>query len=237
MLEWIRAEHALSIHGVGLSIGGMDLDTTHLERVAALVARYEPAVFSEHLAWSSHGERFLNDLLPLPYDAPTLARVCDHVDQIQTRLGRRILIENPATYVTFATSTMSEGEFMTELVARTGCGLLLDVCNAFISAHNHGRDPWTDMLALPLHATGEIHLAGFATDIDESGEILLIDAHNGPIATQAWALYQRALRYTGAQPTLVEWDNALPPFDRLLREAARVDAALRALPQCLSSAA
>ena len=237
MLEWISANHALSIHGVGLSIGGATLDAAHLERVATLVARYQPAAFSEHLAWSSHAGEFLNDLLPLPYDETTLARVYRHIDQVQTRLGRQILIENPATYVEFESSTMSEGAFISALVARSGCGLLLDVSNAFVSANNHGRDPWADILALPLHAVGEIHLAGFATEIDDTGVALLIDAHNGPVGDRVWVLYQKVLERIGPRPTLIEWDNTLPGFDRLLQEARRVDLTLANAGRCRSVAA
>lgn len=226
MLEWIRADHALSIHGVGLSIAGMALDAAHLDRIAALVERYEPAVFSEHIAWSSSAGEFLNDLLPVPYNAASLSRVCRHVDQVQTRLKRRILIENPATYIQFEASTMTEGEFLGALVERTGCGLLLDVSNAFVSACNHGRDAWADILGLPLHAAQEIHLAGYAAESDDSGATLLVDAHNGPVGDAVWSLYVRVLGCIGPRPTLIEWDNELPTFDRLLREAARIEVAI-----------
>lgn len=163
-LSQIRSRYPLSIHGVGLSIGGESpLDEAHLDRLAALLQRYEPQSFSEHLAWSSHGDVFLNDLLPVPYCAETLTRVCDHIDRVQERLGRRMLLENPATYVEFAASTMSEGEFIGEIVRRTGCGLLLDVNNVYVSCVNHGRDPCAAIDALPLAATGEIHLAACRT--------------------------------------------------------------------------
>ena len=163
----IRDHYPLSIHGVGLSIGAEGpLDIDHLDRLAALLDRYQPQSFSEHLAWSTHNGRFFNDLLPLPYDRTTLNRVCDHLDQTQNHLQRRILLENPATYVEFAASTMDEATFITEIVGRTGCGLLLDVNNAYISGINHQRNPQAYITALPLSEVGEIHLAGFAEDQD-----------------------------------------------------------------------
>lgn len=227
-LQRIRERHALSIHGVGLSIGSESaLDGTHLDRLAALLARYQPQSFSEHLAWSSHGGAFLDDLLPLPYDRATLARVCDHIDQVQTRLGRRMLLENPATYVEFARSTMTEADFITEVVRRTGCGLLLDVNNAYVSAINHGRDAAAYVDALPLHAVGEIHLAGFAVDRDALGAPLLIDSHGAPVAEAVWRLYEFALARVGAVATLIERDNDVPGLGELLSEAARADALLR----------
>lgn len=159
-LTRIREHYPLSLHGVGLSIGGIGpLDGAHLERLAALVRRYEPQSFSEHLAWSSHGGVFLNDLLPLPYTGETLRRVCEHVDAVQEHIGRRMLLENPATYVEFAASTWAEGDFIAEVVRRTGCGLLLDVNNLYVSGVNHGRDALACLDALPLDAVGEIHLA------------------------------------------------------------------------------
>jgi uncharacterized protein (UPF0276 family) len=219
-LTRIREHYPLSLHGVGLSIGGEDpLDTDHLAAVARLVDRYQPAVFSEHLAWSSHGGVFFNDLLPLPYNLPTLQRVCDHIDQVQARLGRTLLLENPSTYVAFASSTWSEGDFLREVIQRTGCGLLLDVNNVYVSSINHGHDPRRSLSELPCHATGEIHLAGFAEDVDSAGDRLLIDAHGSPVAEAVWSLYDTALTLTGPQPTLIERDNDLPAFHLLLAEA------------------
>jgi uncharacterized protein len=219
-LTRIRERYPLSIHGVGLSIGGEEsLDTDHLDAVAQLVHRYQPAVFSEHLAWSSHGGVFFNDLLPLPYNLPTLNRVCDHIDQVQNRLGRRMLLENPSTYVAFVSSTWSEGDFMREVIHRTGCGLLLDVNNVYVSSVNHGRDPKRSLCELPCSATGEIHLAGFAEDLDAGGDRLLIDTHGAPIAEAVWSLYDTALAIAGPQPTLIERDNDVPEFTMLLREA------------------
>ena len=226
-LGLIRERYPLSIHGVGLSIGAeQPLDTEHLGRLAALLERYQPQSFSEHLAWSSHGEWFLNDLLPLPYDATSLARVCAHIDQVQERLQRRLLLENPATYVEFASSTFEETEFIGEVIRRTGCGLLLDVNNAYVSCINHGRDPAAYLDALPLDAVGEIHLAGFAEDHDGAGARLLIDSHGAPVDRAVWALYARTLRRCGPLPTLLERDNDVPPLPLLLAEAAQAEALL-----------
>ncbi len=219
-LERIRADTPLSIHGVGLSIGGEDpLDEAHLDRLAALLARYRPESFSEHLAWSSHGGAFFNDLLPAPWHAGTLARVCDHIDRVQERLGRRMLLENPATYVEFEASTMAEADFISEVVSRTGCGLLLDVNNAYVTCVNHGRDARAYLRALPLAATGEIHLAGHARDVDAAGAPLLIDSHGAPVAQAVWDLYAYAISLTGPQPTLIERDNDIPAFPVLAAEA------------------
>lgn len=223
-LTRIRDRYPLSIHGVGLSIGGESpLDVAHLRAVRQLVRRYEPAVFSEHLAWSSHGGVFFNDLLPLPYNLPTLQRVCTHIDQVQTVLGRSILLENPSTYVEFVSSTWSEGNFLREIVHRTGCGLLLDVNNVYVSSTNHGRDPVRSLCEMPCHAAQEIHLAGFAQDTDSAGAPLLIDTHGAPVAPDVWALYEHALSITGPLPTLIERDNDVPLFDVLQVEAARAE--------------
>lgn len=223
----IREHYPLSIHGVGLSIGAeQPLDEAHLDRLAELLERYQPEAFSEHLAWSSHGEWFLNDLLPLPFDEASLARVCTHIDQVQERLKRRMLLENPATYVEFASSTFAETEFIGEVVRRTGCGLLLDVNNAYVSCINHGRDPAAYLEALPLEAVGEIHLAGFAEDRDGAGARLLIDSHGTPVDNAVWALYARALDRTRALPTLLERDNDVPPLPVLLAEAAQAETLL-----------
>jgi uncharacterized protein (UPF0276 family) len=230
----IRAFYPLSLHGVGLSIGGEEpLDEQHLDRLASLIDRYEPAVFSEHLAWSSHGGVFHNDLLPLPYDAATLARVCAHVDRVQQRLRRRMLLENPATYVEFAGSTMSEAQFIGEVQRRTGCGLLLDVNNAYVSCVNHGRDAWAYLQSLPLHAVGQIHLAGFAREADTAGDPLLIDSHGAPVDAAVWSLYERVCARLGALPTLLERDQNLPPLTTLLAEAHRAEALMRHAAQRL----
>lgn len=228
-LERARERWPLSVHGVGLSIGGeAPPDEGHLDALDALLRRFEPHWFSEHLAWSSHGGRWFNDLLPLPYDDATLARVCAHVDRIQTRLRRRMLLENPSTYVEFDSSTMPEGTFLAEVVRRTGCGLLLDVNNAHVSAVNHGRDPWALIESLPVHAIGEIHLAGHAEDRDAGGDRLLIDDHGAPVDVAVWQLHARTLARLGPVPTLIERDNDVPPLPVLAAEAAQARAALRA---------
>ncbi|MGV3492835.1 MAG: DUF692 domain-containing protein [Ramlibacter sp.] len=226
-LERVRREYPLSLHGVGLSLGGeAPPDEAHLARLAALIARYQPAAFSEHLAWSCEGGIFLNDLLPVPYDDATLRRVCAHVARTQERLRCRLLLENPSTYLAFASSTRCEADFLAEVVARTGCGLLLDVNNAWVSCRNRGEDPAAYLAALPLHAVGEIHLAGFSRDA-ESG--LLIDSHGGPVDADVWSLYRQVLARTGPVATLVEWDNDVPALPRLLQEAAQASECLGSL--------
>ena len=223
MLERLHAQHALSIHGVGLSIGGAGpLDRAHLARLRALLDRYNPESFSEHLAWSSHGASWLNDLLPLPYTDQTLAVICEHIDQIQQALGRRMLLENPATYVTFAESTWAEADFLREITRRTGCGLLLDVNNVFVSATNHRRDPRAALDEFPLEAVGEIHLAGHEVE-DLADGPLLIDSHSRPVADPVWALFAKVIARTGAVPVLIEWDNDVPEFDTLLAEVRRAE--------------
>jgi uncharacterized protein (UPF0276 family) len=237
-LTRIRERYPLSIHGVGLSIGGEGpLDEAHLDRLAALLDRYQPESFSEHLAWSSHGGVFLNDLLPVAYDAATLVRVCEHVERVQDRLKRRMLLENPATYVEFAASTMSETDFIGEVVRRSGCGLLLDVNNVHVSCTNHGRDARDYLGALPLDAVAQIHLAGFAEDTDAAGAPLLIDSHGAPVAEVVWALYCHVLDRTGPLPTLIERDNDIPALPVLLAEAGHAERILeRLLPVAAESA-
>ncbi|WP_439888825.1 MNIO family bufferin maturase [Pseudomonas sp. MBLB4123] len=228
-LSQIRERYALSIHGVGLSIGGeQPLDGEHLDRLAALLERYQPHAFSEHLAWSSHGELFLNDLLPICYDDVTLDRVCAHVDRVQSRLQRQMLLENPATYLEFAGSTLDEASFIGEVVRRTGCGLLLDINNIYVSCINHHWDAQAYLRALPLAAVGEIHLAGFAEDRDAAGDRLLIDNHGAPVDDAVWRLYQDALQLIGPCPTLLERDNAVPALAVLVEEAQRAQALLDA---------
>ena len=233
-LERLRERLPLSLHGVGLSIGGeAPLDEAHLDALAALLQRFEPRWFSEHLAWSSHGGTWLNDLLPLPYDDATLQRVCEHIDRVQTRLRRRMLLENPSSYVAYECSTWDEGAFIAEVVRRTGCGALLDVNNAYVSGVNHGRDPWALIEALPVDAIGEIHLAGFAEDRDAAGDRMLIDHHGAPVDAAVWALYQRTLERLGPRPTLIERDNEVPALPVLAAEAAHARAAMRALGAAL----
>ena len=224
----VREHYALSVHGVALSIGAAaELDQEHLDRLAAVLDRYQPQLFSAHLAWSTHGDVYLNDLLPLPYNPQTLQRVCDHVDQVQARLGRRMLLENPASYLAFAASTMDESLFIRRVVERTGCGLLLDVNNVFVSATNQGCDARAMLQAVPLDAVGEIHLAGHARQQDASGAPLLIDNHGAPVAGPVWDLYRLALAATGPRPTLLERDNDIPPLAVLLAEARQADRLLQ----------
>jgi uncharacterized protein (UPF0276 family) len=226
----IRERYPLSIHGVGLSIGAEGrLNAAHLDRLSALLSRFEPQSFSEHLAWSSHGGNFYNDLLPMPYDRITLQRVCDHIDQVQQRLKRRLLLENPSTYVEYECSTMDAAQFLSEVVRRCGCGLLLDVNNAYVSAVNHGRDAQAFISALPLSAVGQIHLAGFDEDRDSAGSRLLIDTHAAAIDAAVWALYDATLRMAGPLPTLIERDNNIPALEVLCAEAQRAE---RALAEC-----
>lgn len=227
-LERLRAHYQLSVHGVGLSIGGDGpLDPDHLARLKILLTRYEPESFSEHLAWSSHDGVYLNDLLPVPYDGATLARVCAHIDEVQETLGRRMLLENPATYVTFETSDRGEIDFLREVVDRTGCGLLLDVNNVFVSATNHAYSAAAYLDAFPHAHVGEIHLAGYAEDTDDDGAPLLIDAHGTPVADPVWRLYARVLARTGPIATLIEWDSDVPDLAVLLGEARRAEVLMR----------
>jgi len=217
----------ISVHGVGLSIGGeAPLDTDHIARLKHLCGWLNPASFSEHLAWSTHGDAYLNDLLPLPYTDATLARVCTHVDQVQTALGRTLLLENPSTYLAFTETTMAEVEFLSEIARRTGCGLLLDVNNVFVSATNQQTDPVAYIDAFPLDAVGEIHLGGHDEDADDHGAPLLIDAHGSEVVDPVWALYAHTIARGGPRPTLIEWDNNVPEFPVLRDEAARAEAIL-----------
>lgn len=229
-LAALRADVPISLHGVGLSIGGAgDLDRAHLARLRALCDRLDPASFSEHLAWSSHGAAYLNDLLPLPYTPATLARICDHVDQVQEALGRRMLLENPATYVLFAESSIPETGFLAEVARRTGCGLLLDVNNVFVSCTNHRTDPRAYLRDFPMQAVGEIHLGGHDTEEMPSGP-LLIDSHGAPVADPVWTLFAEVIDRIGPMPTLIEWDNDLPDWPVLAAEAARAEAILTQVP-------
>jgi uncharacterized protein (UPF0276 family) len=226
-LSAIRDRFPLSLHGVGLSIGGAaPLDREHLARLEHLVTAYRPGLFSEHLAWSSHGDAYLNDLLPLPYNETTLNRVCTHVDQVQRVLGVRMLLENPSTYIAFEDSEMSEIEFLAEVVGRTGCGLLLDVNNVYVSAVNNRFDPYAYLDRFPVCAVGEIHLGGFAADRDEDGSTLLIDAHGTSVDDAVWDLYRHVIARSGPIPTLIEWDNHVPSFAVLRAEAVRANAIL-----------
>ena len=229
-LAAIRAEFPLSVHGVGLSIGSQSgIDPDHLDRLARVVERYQPGMVSEHLAWSSHDAGYYNDLLPLPYNRQTLDRVVSHIVQVQDRLKRPILLENPSTYVAFEQSTMSETDFIREIARRAGCGLLLDVNNVFVSATNHGWKPMQYLRDFPLELVEEIHLAGHAEDTDDEGDMLLIDAHDRPVADAVWKLYEVVISQAGPLPTLVEWDNDVPDWPVLRREAMLADAILERL--------
>jgi uncharacterized protein len=220
-LERIRRDHPISLHGVCMSIGGpQPLDSAHLARFRALVERYEPALISEHLAWSTHGTTYFNDLLPLPYTRAALAHVCEHVDKVQEVIGRRILVENPSTYVAFASSTMSETDFIRAITRRTGCGLLLDVNNVFVSATNHCYAALDYLSDFPLDAVAEIHLAGHTQQSDDEGELLLIDSHDKPVADAVWKLYEMVISRCGPIPTLIEWDSHVPAWPILRAEAA-----------------
>jgi uncharacterized protein (UPF0276 family) len=226
-LERIRRDHPVSLHGVCMSIGApQPLDRAHLGRFRALVQRYEPALVSEHLAWSTHQTVYFNDLLPLPYTQATLAKVCEHVDEVQEAIGRRILIENPSTYVAFASSTMSETDFIRAIARRTGCGLLLDVNNVFVSATNHGFAPLDYLSDFPLAEVGEMHLAGHAEQTDDEGEPLLIDSHDAPVADAVWKLYEVAISRCGPIPTLIEWDSKIPAWPVLRAQAVAAQAIL-----------
>lgn len=221
-LRLLAERFPISVHGVGLSIGGeAALDEEHLARLKSLCDWLKPASFSEHLAWSTHEGAFLNDLLPVPYTPATLSRVADHIDRVQEVLGRRMLLENPSTYVAFTESTLEEIDFLKEIASRTGCGLLLDVNNVYVSCTNQQRDAEAYIRAFPLHQVGEIHLGGHDEDRDDAGRRLLIDSHAAAVVDPVWALYAATIAAGGARPTLIEWDNEVPDWPTLAAEAAR----------------
>lgn len=221
-LRHLAERFPISVHGVGLSIGGeAPLDRAHIARLKHLLGWLNPASFSEHLAWSTHEGAYLNDLLPLPYTEATLARVVAHVDEVQDTLGRRMLLENPSTYLAFAETEMTETAFLAEIARRTGCGLLLDVNNVHVSAINQAMSAADYINAFPLDLVGEIHLGGHEADRDEFGAPLLIDSHGTPIADPVWALYADVIALRGPRPTLIEWDNDVPAWPVLAAEAAR----------------
>lgn len=227
LLEGVRDRYPLSVHGVGMSIGGPGpLDRAHLARLRAVVDRYRPGLVSEHLAWSTHDGAFLNDLLPVPLTEATLDRVAAHVVEVQDTLGRAILVENPSSYLAFAASTIPETEFLGRLAERTGCGLLLDVNNVQVSATNLGYDPVGYLDAFPVAHIGEIHLAGYDEEVEADGGRLLIDAHGSPVRPDVWPLFRHALALAGPVPTLIEWDNAVPDWPVLHAEAQAADAVL-----------
>ena len=227
LLTELSRQYPLSVHTVGISIGSADgIDRTHLRRVRELIDTIDPILVSGHLAWSSNQGAYLNDLLPLPYDEESLRTVVAHLDEVQTELGRAYVIENPSTYVKFSTSTMTELEFLNELVHRTGCQLLCDVSNVYLSGHNMGYDPYRFIDGLPAAAVSEFHLGGFTPEEDEAtaGGTLLVDTHATGVAEPVWDLYAHAIRRFGATPTILEWDNDIPDLATLIGEAGRADA-------------
>jgi uncharacterized protein len=219
-LRSVRRDHPVTLHGVALSLGGAGrLDREHLKRFRKLVDLYEPALVSEHLAWSTHDGAFLSDLLPVPYTHEVLARVVDHVDEMQVAVGRRILLENPATYVRFRHSTLSETEFLGEVVRRSGCGLLLDLNNVCVSSLNHGYSAQEYLADLPLRQVDELHLAGHVGQ-GEGPNLVVIDSHDGPVGPTVWRLYEHVVSRTGPLPTLIEWDSDIPSWEVLAQQAA-----------------
>ncbi|MBU8875323.1 DUF692 domain-containing protein [Reyranella sp. MMS21-HV4-11] len=227
-VERLRQDYELSIHAVGLSLGSADgLDEVHLDRVSALIARLQPALVSDHLAWSVSDGRYFNDLLPLPYTEEALQLVTRNVDRLQEKIGRQVLVENPSCYLAFNHSTLTEPEFLSELARRTGCGLLLDANNIVVTAHNLRLDPTSWLNDLPAAAIGEYHLAGHAMN-EADGETILIDDHGSRVSDNVWSLFQEIVRRHGPRPTLIEWDTDLPAIGVLLDEARRADEALDA---------
>ena len=226
-LAAIAELYPISLHGVGLSIGGTrPLDGTHLGRLKQLVGRYRPALFSEHLAWSTHDAGFFHDLLPLPYTTDTLRHVCEHIDEVQSTLGRQMLLENPSTYLQFSASTYAEVDFIAEVSKRTGCGLLLDVNNVFVASTNHQWEATQYLKAFPLSNVQEIHLAGYTQEFDEKKQPLLIDTHDRPVSEIVWILFEQVIQCTGPLPTLIEWDAALPAWTTLHAEAQRAESVM-----------
>jgi uncharacterized protein (UPF0276 family) len=223
-LKRLREIFPISCHGVGLSIGGEGpLDTDHLARLKYLVDWLNPSLFSEHLAWSTHEGNFLNDLLPVPYTRNVMNRVVDHIQQVQATIGRKMLLENPSTYCAFEQSDISEVDFITEVANRSGCGLLLDVNNVFVSAINQKFNPKDYIDTYPLHLVDEIHLGGHEEDIDDYGDRLLIDNHARQVVDPVWELYKYTLKQSGPRPTLIEWDNNIPAWDVLAHEAKQAN--------------
>ncbi len=225
VLDEIRRHYPLSLHGVGMSLGGADdLDRDHLRRLKTLVERVDPVAVSEHLCWSAIGGRFLNDLLPLPYSHEALERVCVHIDQVQETLGRTILVENVSSYLVLLPDDMPEWEFVAEATRRTGCELLLDINNIQVCAHNHGYDAERYLEGIPPGRVREIHLAGY-----EEVDGILVDTHSRPVSSEVWSLYRKALQRFGPQATLIEWDQSIPDFEVLQAEAAQAQGYLDAV--------
>ncbi len=231
-LTAVAARFPLSLHGVGASLGAVNCpDREHLKRMRRLVDRYQPVLFSEHLAWSTHDGRFLNDLLPPAYDDATLTRVVAHVDALQNAIGRTMLLENPATYLAHSSSAIDEIDFITEVSRRTGCGLLLDINNVYVSSANHRFDPRAYLARFPMARVGEVHLAGHARDADEDGALLLIDSHDREVDDAVWQLFAEVLPQLAHVPVLIEWDDPLPEWVKLAGEVAKADGYIRAVRQ------
>ena len=228
MLEALRERYAISLHGVGLSLGSAEgLDEEHLARIAALVRRLEPAAVSDHVSWSVTGGVYFNDLLPIPYDEDALSVIARNVMRFQEAIGRTVMVENPSTYLRHVQSDRAEPQFLAELCQRSGCGLLLDVNNVFVSTENHGDDARAYLAAIAHLPIGEIHLSGH--HLRQIGNrSIRIDDHGSPVSDPVWALYERALTVIGPRPTLIEWDSALPPLETLLAEAGKAQARLDA---------
>jgi uncharacterized protein (UPF0276 family) len=224
LLLRVRQHHPVALHTVGVSVGSATgVDRAHLARIRALVDEVDPFLVSGHLAWSTYNAVYLNDLLPIPYDDDALRVVAANVHEVQETLRRCYVVENPASYVSFTRSTRTETDFLAELVSRTGCKLLCDVSNTYVSAANLGYDAYEYIDSLPGGAVAELHLGGFTREADDSDAPVLIDSHAAAIAEPVWELYAHALRRFGPQPTLIEWDNALPKFEQLLSEAEHAD--------------
>jgi uncharacterized protein (UPF0276 family) len=236
-LEAVRREYAVSLHGVGLSLGSAEgLDANHLQRICALADRINPLFVSEHVSWSVTGGVYLNDLLPLPYTDEALAIFCANMQRMQEALKQPVLVENPSTYLQFAHSTIPEWEFVAEISKRTGCGLLLDVNNVFVSACNHGFDAGEYLRTMPRSAVREIHLAGH-TAKQIGDQTLRIDDHGSAVCDEVWALYDEAIGLLGPVPTLIEWDSRIPPLADIVAEAAKADAVIQRQMECADAAA
>jgi uncharacterized protein (UPF0276 family) len=228
MLEALREHYPISLHGVGLSLGSAEgLDAEHLARIAALVRRLDPAAVSDHVSWSVTGGAYFNDLLPIPYDEEALAVIARNVMRFQDAVGRMVMVENPSTYLQHAQSDRAEPQFLAELCQRSGCGLLLDVNNVFVSSENHGGDALAYLAAIAHLPIGEIHLSGHHLRRIGNRSIR-IDDHGSPVSDPVWALYEQALGLIGPRPTLIEWDSALPPLETLLAEAGKAQVRLDA---------
>lgn len=225
LLFEIAKSYLISVHSVGVSVGSAGgVDRHHLRRIRDLIDKLNPVLVSGHLAWSTHEGDYLNDLLPLPYTAQSLAMIADHIGEVQDVLGRPYHLENPSNYLGFTDSTMTETAFLAELVERTGCRLLCDISNVHVSAYNLGYDPWRYVDEFPGHAIGEMHLGGFEIEAETGGTTVIIDTHSQPIDGHAWDLYAYAVERFGMRPTLIEWDNAIPALDTILDEATKAEA-------------